>query len=225
MSTSRKQKKARKPRESDMLSDIENLDILLAGITETEREESEPSNFGTRPDSPCYDASMNQNTNSHSNSREAEVRTYDQNRNQSVREADSSSEFNRLSGELNQRITQELGDFLSTVSSQIQKAINEATSYQPLPQIQATLRSGQGQMPERRWEAPVRGQGYRSEEALNRRFRSNSRDEFPRVSNRNEDLESRSFYRISSRSFSKTKEPTIAVVFKDRRRPPNCHFV
>ena len=79
---------------------------------------------------------------------------------------------------------------MSTVSSQIQWAINEAISDQILPQIKATLRSGQGQMPERRREVPVRGQGFRFEEALNRRFRSNSRDEFPMFPNRNEDIES-----------------------------------
>ena len=83
-----------------------------------------------------------------------------------------------------------MGDFMSSVSVQIQRAINEAISDQILPQIQATLRSGQGLMPERRWEVPVRGQGYRSGDALNHRFRSNSSDEFPRVLNRNEDLDS-----------------------------------
>ena len=76
-----------------------------------------------------------------------------------LREIDSYSEFFRLSGELNQRITREMGDFMSTVSSQIQMAINEAISDQNLAQIQATLRSRQGQMPERMWKVPVRGQG------------------------------------------------------------------
>ena len=85
-----------------------------------------------------------------------------------------------------------MGDFMSSVSSQIQRAINEAISNRIMPQIQATLRPGQGRMPERRCEVPVRGQGQgsRSEEALDRRCRSNSRDEFPRFQNRNEDLES-----------------------------------
>ena len=95
-----------------------------------------------------------------------------------------------------------MGDFISTVTSEIQRAINEAISDQILPQIHATLRSGQGQMPERRWEVPVRGQGYRFEDALNHRLRSNSSDEFPRVLNRNEDLESthnRAENRISDR--------------------------
>ena len=133
---------------------------------------------------------MKENTISHTNAGEAEIRTCAQN-GQSLRETDSSSEFNKVSGELNQRITQVMGDdFMSTVSYETERAINEAISDQILPQIQATLRAGQGQLPERRWEVPVRGQGFRSEEALNHRFRSNSRDEFPRFPNRNEDLES-----------------------------------
>ena len=51
---------------------------------------------------------------------------------------------------------------MSTVSSQIPRAIYEAISDQILPQIQATLKSGQGHMPERRWEDPVRRPEYRS---------------------------------------------------------------
>ena len=50
MPTTRKQKKARKSRETDMLSDIENLDIMVRG-NNFEREESESSNFGRRPNS------------------------------------------------------------------------------------------------------------------------------------------------------------------------------
>ena len=40
---------------------------------------------------------------------------------------------------------------MSTISSQIQKAINEAISDQILLQLQATLKSGQGRIPEREW--------------------------------------------------------------------------
>ena len=65
---------------------------------------------------------------------------------------------------------------MSTVNSQIQRAINEAISDQILPQIQATLKSGQGQMPERKLEDTARRPEYRSEEALYRMFRSDSRD-------------------------------------------------
>ena len=60
-----------------MFSYIENLDIMLGGINlEREREENESSNVGRRPDNPSYKNLMNQNTNSHSDSREAEIRTF-----------------------------------------------------------------------------------------------------------------------------------------------------
>ena len=119
--------------------------------------------------------------------REPETRTYAQN-GHIMREFDSNSEFNRLSGELNQRISQEIGDFMSSVSSQIQRAINEAINDQTLPQIQATMKTGQGHTPEKRWQIPGRRQGFTSGEAIDRRFRSSSRDECNRDSNRNEVL-------------------------------------
>ena len=94
--------------------------------------------------------------------------------------AESGSEFNKLSRELTQRITQEMNDLMSSMSSQTQRAISEAINEQVLPQIQSTLRSGQGQVPNRGWEVPGRRQECGSEEALNRKFRSSSRDEIPR---------------------------------------------
>ena len=93
----------------------------MLGGNNLETEKSKSNNLGRMPDSPCYDASMNQNIKSHSNSREADLNNFAQN-GQSLRETDSSSDFKRLSGELNQRITQEMGDFMSTVSSLIQRA-------------------------------------------------------------------------------------------------------
>ena len=131
MPTSRKQKKARKSREVDILSDIENRDVMLGG-NHSGRDESEISNHGKRPEKPTFETLLSQNCNSHLNSHEAEIRTYAQN-GQSSRDADLGSEFNRLSGELNQIITREMSDFMSTVSSQIQRAINEAFSDQILP--------------------------------------------------------------------------------------------
>ena len=145
MPTTRKQKKrARKSREADMLSDIENLDIRLGG-NRLEWEESEFSNSVRKPENLSYNALANHDVNSHSNSRDDEIWSYVGN-GQNSREVDCSSEMNRLSGKLNQRITQEMKDFVSNVSSQTQRAINE----QVLPQIQATLRSEPGQVPNRR---------------------------------------------------------------------------
>ena len=53
MPTTRKQKKARKSRGLEMLSEIENLDIMLGGnhFDTVEREESLNSNFARRPES------------------------------------------------------------------------------------------------------------------------------------------------------------------------------
>ena len=136
--SSRKQKKARKSRVVDMLSDIENVDVMLGG-NQLERDESETSNYGRRLQSPSYGTLLNQNSNSHPNSHETEIKTYAQN-GQNSREVDSSSDCNRLSGGLNQRIPRKM----STVSCQIQRAINEAISDQILPPIEASLKFGQG---------------------------------------------------------------------------------
>ena len=139
MPTTRKQKsKARKSRETDMLSDFENVDTLLCS-NRREREQSEFSNSVRRPEIPSYNALVNHDVNSHCISREDEVSGFAGN-GQNSREAYSSSEINRLSGELNQRIAQEMNDLMCSVSSQIQRAINDAISEQVLPQIQATLR-------------------------------------------------------------------------------------
>ena len=75
---------------------------------------------------------------------------------------------------------------MSCVSSQIQRATNEAINEQ---EIQATLRSGQGLMPRMRWNVPAERPEYRSEEAVNSKFRSSFRDEFPRNLIRDEDEE------------------------------------
>ena len=90
-------------------------------------DESEISNHGKRPESPIYGTLLNQNSSSCPNSHEIEIKTYAQN-GRSSREADSGSEFNRQSGEPNQRIAMKRSEFMSTVSSQIQRAINQAVS-------------------------------------------------------------------------------------------------
>ena len=54
MPTTRKQKKTRKSRGLEILSDIENLDIML-GERHSEREESANSNSARRPESVTSD--------------------------------------------------------------------------------------------------------------------------------------------------------------------------
>ena len=110
-----------------MLSYIENLYKML-GSNRLKREECEFSNSVSRPESPSYNALVNHYVNSHSNSREDEIRRYAEN-GQNSREADSSSEINSLSGDKKQRITQDMNDFMCSVSTQLHRAINEERRY------------------------------------------------------------------------------------------------
>ena len=60
MPTIRKQKKSRKSRDQDRLSDIENLDIMLGGNS-LDREESISSDIGRRPESAIYGNLLTEN--------------------------------------------------------------------------------------------------------------------------------------------------------------------
>ena len=111
----RKQKKARKPREAKMLSDIKNLHIMLGG-NRLEREESEYDNSSRRSNIP--------NLNTHGNNEENHYHNSMENRSSNSAEyrhisagTDSSAEFNRLSGELNLRISREMDEMMNEVRS------------------------------------------------------------------------------------------------------------
>ena len=58
-----------------MLSDIENPDIMLGGKN-LQRKESENSNSVLGPESPSYNALVNNDVKTHSNSRKEEIRGY-----------------------------------------------------------------------------------------------------------------------------------------------------
>ena len=73
MPTTRKQNKARKSREVEMLSDM-YLDVMLGG-DHLERDERESNKYGRWPESPGYGTILNQDSNSHPNSRETEIST------------------------------------------------------------------------------------------------------------------------------------------------------
>ena len=71
-------KKFRKSREQEMLSDIEYFYLML-GRNNLEWKENESRNLGRRPKSPNSNALINQNVQSHSIPCEAEIRRYAQN--------------------------------------------------------------------------------------------------------------------------------------------------
>ena len=145
MPTSRKQKKARKSRGLEMLSDIENLDVMLGGnhFNARKRDGSLNSYLPRRSGSFISNESKNDEESTHRDQRVINPDiSADLDRN-SV-SANSSAEINRLSSELNSRISREMDEMMNSVSVQIQIAINDAISNQVLSQIQNVIMAGSG---------------------------------------------------------------------------------
>ena len=97
--------------------------------------------------------SENEDGNKGRNQRNANSRTkteYDRN---SVT-GNSSAEINRLSSELNSRISREMDEMMNSVSVQIQRAISDAISTQVLPQIQNVIIAGSGHATRKGWDVP-----------------------------------------------------------------------
>ena len=116
MPTTRKQKKARKSRGLEILSDIENLDMMLGGdrYNGTERERSLDSNSVRRRESVIGNNLDNEGESLFSNCRNDEPRT-SADLGQYSAEANSLAEINRLSSELNSRISREMDEMMSNV--------------------------------------------------------------------------------------------------------------
>ena len=153
MPTTRKQKKARKSRGLEILSDIENLDIMLGEnhFNDTRRDESLDGTSIRRQESITSNNLENEEMDLHSNHRNLGVGTcagYDRN----SASIDSQAEINKLSSELNSRISREMDEMMNSVSSQIQRAISDAINNQVLPQIQNVIMAGSGQEIRRGWE-------------------------------------------------------------------------
>ena len=166
MPTTRKQKKTRKSRGRDMLSDIENLDIMLGEnhFSTRERDGSLNSNLPRR----SRDIGRNpRNINSREN---AEC-----DRNSIA--GNSSAEINRLSSELNSRISREMDEMMNSVNVQIQRAISEAISTQVLPQIQNVIMAGSGHGTRKGWDVSAERPESTSEVQRNLNAKSNLRNE------------------------------------------------
>ena len=165
MPTTRKRKKTRKSRGLEVLSDIENLDIMLGGnpYNGTERERSLDNNSIERRGSVISNNLDNEGESLFSNCRNDEPRT-SADFGQNSAEANSLAEINRLSSELNSRISREMDEMMNNVGSQIQRAINEAISSQVLPQIQNIIMAGSGRETRRGWEVPVERPEINAEE-------------------------------------------------------------
>ena len=89
----------------------------------------------------------------------------------------SNAEINRLLSELNSRLSRELDGMMSSVNTQIQRAINDAIGSQILPQIQTALYSGSGHLTQNRWNIPSERPEINPEENCSKKTRKNSRNE------------------------------------------------
>ena len=108
MPTTRKQKKTRKSRGLEMLSDIENLDIMLGEnhFNARDRDESLNSNLSRRPEKTISNDFENTGEYTHMNQRTTNsgiCANYGQN----SASGNSSAEINRQSSELNSRLPRE----------------------------------------------------------------------------------------------------------------------
>ena len=89
----------------------------------------------------------------------------------------SNAEINKLSGELNSRLSREMDDMMNSVNIQIQSAISDAISNQILPQIQNALKAGSGHLTQNRWNVPVERPELNSEDCRRERMKGNLRSE------------------------------------------------
>ena len=121
-----------------MLSDIENLDVMLGRnhFSDTDRKESPNSILAGRPESVASINFQHNNEEMCSNSDLGVNADYGQN----SASGNSSAEINRLSFELNSRLSRELDEMMGSVNTQIQRAISDAMSNQIMPQIQNSLK-------------------------------------------------------------------------------------
>ena len=97
-----------------MISDLENMGKMI-GSGHYEREDNEFDISIRKPESPNHDTLIVHNSNSRSNSKQNEIMGLARN-GQMSRKTNSDNELNRLSGEMNQRITQDMKALMSSVS-------------------------------------------------------------------------------------------------------------
>ena len=192
-----------------MLSDIENLDIMLGEnhFGGNEGNESVNSNQAGRPESLFGDEFEGENENGYPNPRNNGPSPNTELGHNSIREC-SSIEINRLSSELNSRISREMDEMMNSVSVQIQRAINEAISSQILPQIQNAVMAGSGQSTKGRCNVPTeRPEGY-SEILQNSELRDNSKNK--QTNDRPKD----GFTSTNSRAYDKSLRRNVCLTAK-----------
>ena len=179
MPTTRKQKKTRKSRGLEMLSDIEYLDIKLGEnhFNARDRDENVKSNQSRRPESAISNKYF-ENTGENTNMNQRTTNSgFCAEFGQNSASGNSSAEINRLSSELNSRLSRELDEIMCGVNTQIQRAISDAISSQILHQIQTALNAGSGNLTQNRWNVPSERPEFITKETYGEKVKTNSRCE------------------------------------------------
>ena len=221
MPTTRKLKKARKSRGLEILSDIENLDVMLGEnhFNRVSREKSLDSNSARRPGSTTSNNLRNEVEISYLNHRNVSSginAVYGQN----TVDASSHAEIKRLSSELNSRISREMDEVMNSVSVQIQRAINDAISNQVWPQIQNAILASSGHVIRKGWDVPTERPETNPEVLRNVGTRDNSRSEH--VQNRqNDDQPNHNAYHMVT---GENESPIQVPEFLTGRIPPETHL-
>ena len=161
-----------------MLSDFENLDIMLGEnhFNSREREGSLNSKLPRRPRSFTSNESENEDGDIGETQRKINPRKNTECDRNSVT-GNSSAEINRLSSELNSRISREMDEMMNSVSDQIQRAISDAISTQVLPQIQNVIMAGSGHETRKGWDVLSKRPEPNSEVQRNLSTKNNLRKE------------------------------------------------
>ena len=175
MPTTRKQKKTKKSRGLEILSDIENLDIMQ-GERHSEREESANSNSARRSENVTGDMFENNGENLYLNIVEARP-GISTGQDQNSARVNSNAEINKMSGELNSRLSREVYDMMNNVNIQIQRAISDTISNQILPQIQNAFKVGSRHLTQNRWNVRVERPELNSEDCRSETIKGNLRSE------------------------------------------------
>ena len=130
-STRRQKAKAKKSREMDLMSDIDNLDVMLGSRDKNPIEKELPDAIKQSSVQGDYETNEFQRTNYRNLVQENEPPGQNE-----VRRS-----FETFSNEFNLRLSQEMDSMLSMVHNQINRAINTAISERVIPEIQNIVSS------------------------------------------------------------------------------------
>ena len=145
----------------------------MLGERHSERNQSLDSNLARRSESTNSNLFENNEENFYLNPKEIGS-SNNAGLGQNSTSANSSAEINRLSSEINSRISREMDEMINSVSVQTKRALNDAISSQVIPNA---IMAGSGHMTQKGWNLPAEGPETNTEVLRNEKARNNSKSE------------------------------------------------